>query len=971
MIQQLSAPCPGENTLDALGEGRLSPAEREAVVRHIDACSACRRLLGALGAAADPATRPDVAPPPKDTAASGPEELGQPLAPGARLGRYNLLHVVGAGGMGVVYAAYDPQLDRRVAVKLLRRDRLPSGAEDEAAERLLREARALARLSHPNVIAVFDAGTFDGQVFLAMEFVEGSTLTAWLRAEQRPPEAVLGAFVRAGQGLAAAHAAGLVHRDFKPDNVLVDRGGRVRVTDFGLVRRADAAPAGAAEGAPAAPPSVHGTLTRTGAVLGTPAYMAPEQWRGQPADARSDQFSFCVALYEALHGERPYPAGALAAARSAPPAPPAPPRGSRAPERVRRALARGLSLAPEDRFPSMESLLASLEGARKPPRWLAAAAVGGALLLAGAAALATRQPPGAVCGGAAARLAGAWDGARRAEVRGAFVATGAPYAEEAARAAEAALDGYARGWAGMYTEACEATHARGEQSGELLDLRMACLGRRREALKALVDVLAAADARVVEAAAQAASRLPALDECASAEALTAPMRLPVDPGARARIDAARARLAEADAQRSAGRYAAGHALAQQVAGEAKALGYRPLEAEVMLALGRIEAGVGDAAAAEASLHQAVWAAQAGRHEAIAAEAAVALIQATGVALRRHAQAHQWAGFAEAAIERLGGSPRLQADRLEALGNLRLNEGHAQDGAAQLERALALREALLGREHPAVADTLRSLTSALVPLERHADAISAAERALSIHERLLGEAHPEIARDLYALAFARASSGAPAEAIPPLARALAIEQRAFGPDHPVLVRTLKGLGNARGEAGQPREALDLFARALAIQERATGPEHPQVADLLGALAITYGRLKEHALELSYAERALALHEKLLGPEHPDVVSETYAVGLAHVRMGHRAQALPYLERALALADRYPLEDARSTGRYMRTRILYYLAETLWETRRDRPRARALMTRALELCRGGGEAMKEDVEELTRWLSERPR
>src|SRR5262245_37690244 len=209
--------------------------------------------------------------------------------------------------MGVVYAAYDPELDRRVALKLLH-----AGGSVEARKRLLREAQAMARLAHPNVIAVHDVGTWGDEVFVAMEFVEGPTLAERVRDEEPGWREVLDLYLQAGEGLAAAHVAGIVHRDFKPQNALVGRDGRVRVLDFGLARGTGALPPREAEEGPdsgAAPGLLVTPLTRSGSRMGTPAYMSPEQFEGLPADELSDQFSFCVALYEALYGERPFGGG--------------------------------------------------------------------------------------------------------------------------------------------------------------------------------------------------------------------------------------------------------------------------------------------------------------------------------------------------------------------------------------------------------------------------------------------------------------------------------------------------------------------------------------------------------------------------------------------------------------------------------------------------------------------------------------
>ena len=272
--------------------GGLAAANRSVVEGHVASCSACAELV--TWAAADQANSS------RSVGHEGRPFVGQ-LAPGSRVDRYQILGAVGRGGMGEVYAAYHPDLDRKIALKVVHE----AGAESaERRARLLREARAIARLSHPNVVVVHDAGTVDGRVYIAMEFVEGETVDAWLRAGSRGWREVVDVFIAAARGLAAAHAAGIVHRDFKPQNVMIGRDGTVRVMDFGLARLAEEPPDCPDVGAtgPATRPR---DGDEDGRAVGTPAYMAPEQFRGEAIDARADQFSFCVALHEALFGIRP------------------------------------------------------------------------------------------------------------------------------------------------------------------------------------------------------------------------------------------------------------------------------------------------------------------------------------------------------------------------------------------------------------------------------------------------------------------------------------------------------------------------------------------------------------------------------------------------------------------------------------------------------------------------------------------
>jgi predicted Ser/Thr protein kinase len=299
-------------------------------------------------------------------AAGGQQATGELTTPGAiptRIGRYVVIEPIGEGGMGLVFSAYDPKLDRKVAVKLVRpalRDS-ESGASGDLHRRLLREAQVLAKLSHPNVIHVYEVGALEDQVFITMEYFEGPTLERWQDRAHVSWRETLTIYRAAGRGLEAAHAAGLVHRDFKAANVLVGADGQVRVIDFGLAREGASVPLATALGEELAAASIE-QLTMTGAIMGTPAYMAPEQHAGRELDPRTDQFSFCVSLYEALYGERPF-AGATLAELTAnvmggkvqPP-----PRFEQVPTWVRRVLLRGLAVNPDDRYPSITQLLAEL-----------------------------------------------------------------------------------------------------------------------------------------------------------------------------------------------------------------------------------------------------------------------------------------------------------------------------------------------------------------------------------------------------------------------------------------------------------------------------------------------------------------------------------------------------------------------------------------------------------------------------------
>jgi predicted Ser/Thr protein kinase len=451
------------------------------------------------------------------------------LPAGSKVGRYVVLEKLGFGGMSIVYKAYDPQLDRAIALKLMRVD-AGGGTAAETGQRLLREAQALARISHPNIIAVHDVGMFGGDVFVAMEFVAGPTLGEWCRQAPRTTEEILEAYRGAGRGLAAAHAAGLVHRDFKPDNVIVGPDGRARVLDFGLARAAGASAAPEAlprERTPSIPPGDL-RITQAGALLGTPAYMAPEQHLGGAVDARSDQFTFCVALHEAVYGKAPFPGksveeivDAVLHGRVAPPPPEA-----RVPGWLRPVLLRGLSTARSDRYPSMDELLAALDRdprARRRAIGLAVAAV--ALVVVGVVLwrlTGTRDP----CGGTESKLARVWDGAVKSSVRRAFAASGRPHESATFARVSRVLDGQAAEWTAMAQGSCEARRD-GRQDGRATALRSACLEARRREMAALTADLAKADGRAVDGAVHAAFELTSVAACGDVAALALGAPVPV------------------------------------------------------------------------------------------------------------------------------------------------------------------------------------------------------------------------------------------------------------------------------------------------------------------------------------------------------------------------------------------------------------------------------------------------------------
>ncbi len=727
-----------ENRASAFFSGQLDGAGVAAVETHVDQCNECRTLLSELArtflARASNVARPSE----PGSVLEGPRI---PVS-GDAVGRYVIIERIGAGGMGLVYSAYDPELGRRVAVKVLRH----TARTDPTEKRLLREAQLLARLVHPNVVTVYDVGTIDGQLFLAMELVDGGTVYDWLRTEPRSWRQIRDVFVDAGRGLEAAHQAGVVHRDFKPENVLVGTNGRVCVTDFGL-SRAPGDDATASSPSPSPPWPSPGKLTETGAVLGTPAYMAPEQRNGV-ADERSDQYSFCVALSEALDGKLP-------AAQGLPPVlahsglAPVP-----VPKRIRRAVERGLSANPADRFPTMHALLHAL--AWDPlvqRRRLTVGAVALLLLLVTAGAVGRSVLQSRACAGGPARWASVLPAARRDQLvamRDRRVASVNPALKEEERSRWgrflSALDDYQRAWLASYTDACEATVLRRDQSAELLDVRMGCLDARLASGDAFANLLERGDQDIeLELDLHGSALLPIAD-CNDRAELNEPQHLPPDPAARARVTALRRQVASATTLEFGGALKEARAGAIKAVAEARAVGYKPALAEALNLVGDLERTAADGAAAERAYTEAALVAEASRSDTQAAAARVALTFVVGSLLDRPADGRKLVPEAQAAIDRIGAErgAELQLVLLNFRSTIAETDHHWDEARALLTQELALvttaNDPAHRRERGATENNFGVLEQRL---EHGKEARIHFDRALAIEEPFLGAHHPSV------------------------------------------------------------------------------------------------------------------------------------------------------------------------------------------------------------------------------------
>ena len=871
-------------------------------------------LSGADGASTDDSLRapPDVTPLDKQLVKAA---LFPRRANLAKIGRYTVLGQLGRGGMGIVYACYDDLLDRKIAVKVLHGEL--TTASPQAKVRLLREAQALARLNHPNVVAIHDVGLFGEQVYLAMEFVDGLTLGAWRGAARRTWREVLAVVLAAGEGLAAAHAKGLVHRDIKPDNIMVGADGRVRVMDFGLARSGE----GADDGRPELAGVLRGEdalsidLTRTDAILGTPAYMAPEQLLGDATDARTDQFCLCLTAWEALYGQRAFSGRSLPelARRVIGGAVAPPPAGSEVPAWLRRVLERGLRPAAGDRFPDTAALLSALRADPTRRRRMVAGAAALALAVAGGFgarhSIEARQV--AACEAEGASIAEAWNEGVQRRLRDGLVATGVAYAEATADRVMPYFQAQAEAWRAARTEACLDARVREATSDALHEQSVWCLDERRMELEALVAELSRASVSSVMKAVPAAAGLSPLAPCRDVARLA---RLPPLPQDRGGVRAVVERLSRVDALRAAGSFDAGLAAAGAALTAAEAIGWPPLIAAARLRKGHLLAASGRFPEAGAALEDAYFQASEFGALEVAATATSLLVYTVGYKQARHEEGRRWWRQTDVLLKVLGvgeDSP-LRAHGLSNLALVHDSMGAYAEARELHERALAIRERALGREHPTVADSLHNLGTLLNTMGSYEAGLGLLERALALRERTLGAGHPAIAGTVNNLAGVHFALGAYDRAKPLYERALALGEKALGPDHPSVAEYLGNLAAVHYITGDYAAARPLFERALAVQEKVHGPDHPALGDPLNNFANLLDATGEHEAAKALYERALKIREGAFGPDHPAVADSLSSLAGVHTALGAYAQARALGSRALAIREKALGPDHPSVG-----------------------------------------------------------
>ncbi len=882
-------------------------------------------------------------------------------------GRYEVGRRIGRGGLGVVHAGWDPRLRRNVALKFVRPDRSSGDGDSAWQARLRREARTLAQLDHPAVVRVLDFGEASGQLYIAMELLDGTTLRAWAAAQQSRT-IVLTACIDAAHGLAAAHRSGVIHRDFKPDNVVVTSAGRVVVVDFGLAR-------GAAE----APPTDRepGVSTGPSTLAGTRGYIAPEVLAGEEASEASDQYAWCVTCSDLV------------------PSPPA---------WLRDVLRRGLHPDPRRRFASMNELVAAVT--RRPRRLLrfGVAVLATVPFVAGAwwVGSAVREHRRvALCEDAGHAIDDVWNDDARASVRSGILATAVPYAEATLESILPWVDQRAEEWKQTRIDAC--MHADGPDAWpqSTIDRSAWCFEERRIHLEAIVDALARADANFVQHAVALSGDVPPATPCGRPEILAT---LPPPPVAidHDELRSSLAELARAQALDAAGRHDDAVTVAALVAERSMASSWPPLEVLARLRSGRARSRAGDLEGARAELEKAYFQAEALAWHAAAARAAIGMIAIQAPDQLDRALA--WSRNAESSLANAPDDDGLaEVDRLSALAMAYRAAGDLERTRALFTSALEVSERHFGAEHFVTAVVLSKLAATLHERGDVAEARPLLERALALTERHVGPDHPRTAALLNNLAVSYVVTGDFAGARPLHERALAIRERAFGPDHPEVANSLNNLANVHTGLGEPEQALQLMLRAVQIGERRLGPDHPEVASMVFNLGNIELRQEHWEQARRSHERALVSREHVLGRAHPHTAASIHSMGLVYAGLGdldaaerrqreaiaayeeslgvddpaladplmalaiveldrhHASVALPLARRALALRERGQIEPGRIAD------TEFVVARALWDSGEDREGARELARRARTALADAGGAWAPTLAQVDAWLA----
>ncbi|MGH1341086.1 MAG: protein kinase domain-containing protein [Nannocystales bacterium] len=801
---------------------------------------------------------------------------------GDQVGHFVIERKIGAGGMGVVYRAWDPRLERTVAIKL-HRDFAGGTA------RLQREARAMARLSHPNVLTVFEVGTYEGEVFIAMEFAPGGSLRGWLTAQHRSPAQVLDMFVAAGRGLAAAHAIDLVHRDFKPDNVLLDAEGRPRVADFGLAHRVVNEETSASASDSEASPNPLTSVTTTLSPVGTPMYMPPEQCRGEPLTAAADQFAFCVSLYVALHAQAPFRADAAAedplaeimAGRIRTPPP------GRAPTRVWPILCQGLAGTPEARYPSMDALLDALERDPATARRRVGAAAALVSLTAGAVVSAQWALGDKPCIAAAEGMSALWNDEERDHVEQAYGQADIPHATSAGTLIAARLDAFANAWAASRTDACLAARVEQSQSEAMYDLRATCLDEQLATATGILRTVRVPTRNIVSRVDQVLGKLPRVSDCEDTELLRGDVAPPADAATRATVAELRSDVAELRTLLATGSRQRLERRVDALLDLAKATGYEPAEIEVRLLRADLAATDGLRERAKADYERVLSRSLASGYHRYVPRGAGGLALLVGAHQSTAAEGARLLRIAQGALERRP-DPNSQRYLAEVGAQLAVGRGELTTALTLIEEALAVKVEMSEGDDVA-AWTQRIERARILSLMGRGD--EARREGEQVIEALQTRHGPTDSRLLFPLGFMAnldAQHGDLEGAARRHTRRVSIAQETQGESY-ALLRALRDQGMVLGDLERADEALASIDRAVTLFRKLDEQDPLELARTLSTRGSVLGIAKRCDDAIDTFERADAAFEtadRLHGEFHVESLqNRTYC--LLDARGAHAA------------------------------------------------------------------------------------
>lgn len=892
-----------------------------------------------------------------------------------KIGRYTLVERVGSGSMGEVYLAFDRELERKVAIKLVRSN---YNVASQADERLIREARVLARLSNANVVQIHDVDIYEGRVFIAMEFVSGQTMEKWIAtlAERFPRASVrhrhiLQRYLQAGRGLHAAHEAGLAHRDFKPSNILVGNDGCTKVADFGLARvqqtrenglnelnelneldgmdsqgsqvdaerslartyptaahrRIDATARGLPEASEhtATGPGSLASLTVTGTFLGTPAYMAPEVLHGQSADHRSDQFSFCVSLFEALNGVRPFVGDDIEALKDAIEHGAISSWHPAVPTYVRRVLRRGLASIPEERYEDMAHLLAALENrarARRQRLWVAA--IGTAAIAVASVALLSERPESTpeaaaqtACVAAEQELATVWNDQRRTALRRQIHHAANPHTSRTWRELlEPAIDRYGTAWIAGHRTACTDNQI-GRLSDESFEQRLQCLNFRKSGLSHTLEFALSREISKsgLDDLVKAFANLPDVADCADLKVLTAKVAIPGGEAARAQVKLQSERLEDASLYYQTGRYEDALDVALQVRREAESLGYQPLLVEALLLEGQSAKGLDSSDQASTAFTRAMELALSENMAAAATEAFTRLLYTGGISGAATDNLLSQATIMENIVRALPTGTLVYSDwlrrqyRRDSIHPAMLNnlgvalraDDRPDEAREYFERALELINASSARVQPPLEVLHIQFNTAMFTHKP-----GSMEQALTRIEQLLGVWHPISLKRRKLLSHFTADAR----------RALAILEpacasyREHHPDRPAdLLHCLYHLAFLTALSGDETRAAS-HLQELAGHQFATHKDQTISELARGYADLFRGDLDDARVQFSATLDRFPDRPKYSW-QHKMPTDAYLGLGLVEQRLGHAATAKEQLQRALAGYQTLIEHNARNT------------------------------------------------------------